>query len=254
MEQGEHVSDQCLDFLKRMMKRDSSTTRSPNAPRPTFRRPPRRRRKGGVTVLNNRPKMGSMRSLRKYLTLSDNKVQKLLTGRQSSTATTAATPSGSGVMTRAARRRLATQGQDDMDDMDIYAPLTKKKKDGNVLETLKTSKGKVPDVSTSRRKSPNTIQTDPLISTDDYDKSNDQSAMAKHTQSESIKGDTRDSMALNRVSDNSECTFERGSALILDDQFCSFAVDNIKQQNEKHQKTIHFLQSLLTIHSHHLGE
>ena len=217
----------------------------------TFRRQPRKNRKGGVTALSKRPKMGSVRNLRKYLTLSDNKVQKLMTAEQPS--------SGSGVLTRAARRRLLA-GRDDMDG-EVYAPIAKKKKDGNVSEASNLSKGNVPAASTSKWKSPTPDHTDPLVSkmsalsTDKRDRSNDQSATVNQTgPSERFKSPDETSQELNPVSDNSECAFERDSALILDDQFCSFAVNNIKEQNERHQKTIHFLQSLLTIHSHHLGK
>ena len=216
-----------------------------------------RRKEGTLTKLNKRPKMGSIRNLRKYLTLSDNKVQRLMT-KQSSNVTN--TPlSGLGVLTRAARRRLATEGQDDTGNMDdpANAPLPKKKKNGNVYGVSQSSNGKVPLASSLARKSSNEVQTDPLVSkmavlsTDDYDKSNDPDPESELGR---LKGVSKNSQILDPISDISECDFARDSALLLDDQFCSFAVDNIKLQNEKHQKTIHFLQSLLTIHSHHLGQ
>ena len=212
-----------------------------------------KRKDGASTKLNKRPKMGSVRKLRKYLTLSDNRVQRLITNQPSHVSKTPL--SGLGVLTRAARRRLVTEGRHDTGNMDdpANAPLPKKKKDGNVSGVLRSSDGKVHPASSPARKSPNEVQADPLVSkmavlsTDDNDKSNE-SALWR------LKGVSGTSQALDPISDISECDFPRDTALLLDDQFCSFAVDNIKQQNEKHQKTIHFLQSLLTIHSHHLGQ
>ena len=261
MDDQECVSDQCLDFLKRII--ESKKDKEGQCSSHHALKPRRERKKGSMTKLSKRPKMGSVRNLRKYLTLSDNKVQRLMTNQTSNVANTPLT--GLGVLTRAGRRRLAIDSRDDLPgtlDDAANAPFSKrKKKDGNVLEISHSSKGKVPLASTSARKSPKDgVQTDPIISkvtllpidndADDNHKNNE------HNESglEALKGVRGTSHALDPISDNSECDFARDSALLLDDQFCSFSVDNIKQQNEKHQKTIHFLQSLLTIHSHHLGQ
>ena len=86
----------------------------------------------------------------------------------------------------------------------------KRKKNGNVYGVSQSSNGKVPLASSLARKSSNEVQTDPLVSkmavlsTDDYDKSNDPDPESELGR---LKGVSKNSQILDPISDISECDF-----------------------------------------------
>ena len=260
--------DSCKTFLKKMIGKQHSGSSSQRRPTPSSRG-------GNKKSLSKRPKIGSIKKIRNFLSLNDKEMKEkkswALKKKPRHARAGGVVETGAGIiMTRAQKRKLLTDtnttpsGSSQEHALQSLNTISARKKRTSEKKEMnsRSMKEATPSASLIKTKTTGSIMNSPrasrsvLINNDDEPNVLDDFQHASKadmllTKSSSSPSET----SLLRLPEKKRCPFKSGSLIIIDDHLTFNANSNengtAKEERERYHKNLVFIQQMVLVHSHH---